>query len=103
MYVSKLTTSFQIGGEISENDVQQPTLELLPATGVPDGSTYSGYSNTTVYLDFLARTAPDNLYPFVSVLPSGGIFVGYYNEARIISEVNFETTKILPNIPASTL
>lgn len=90
-----------VGGEISENNVEQPTLELLPATGVPDTSTYSGYSNTTVYLDFLDKTAPDNLYPFVCVLPSGGIFIGYYNEARILSEVDFSTTKILPNIPGA--
>lgn len=87
---------------MSENNVQQPTVELLPATGVPDSSTHSGYSNTTAYLDFLDRTAPDNLYPFVCVLPSGGIFIGYFNEARILDEVNFSTTKILPNIPVSS-
>jgi hypothetical protein len=34
-----------------------------------------------VYLDFLARTAPFNLYPFICVVPSG-IFIAYYNEAR---------------------
>jgi hypothetical protein len=27
--------------------------------------------------------------------------IGYYNEARIISEVNFETLTVLPNIPGS--
>lgn len=81
--------------------MQQPTLELLPATGVPEEGTYNGYSNTTVYLDFLQQTAPDNLYPFVAVLPSGGIFIGYYNEARILNEVTFATTKTLPNIPGA--
>jgi hypothetical protein len=90
-----------IGGEIGSNDAEQPTLELLPATGVPvGGATISGYSNTTVYLDFLQRTAPFNLYPFVCVVPSG-IFIAYYNEARILDEVTFETIKTLPNMPAA--
>lgn len=70
------------------------------ATGVPDASTASGYSNTTVYLDFLARTAPFNLYPFICVVPSG-IFIAYYNEARILDEVTFETIKTLPNMPGA--
>jgi hypothetical protein len=89
-----------IGGEIGSNDAEQPTLELLPATGVPDAGTVSGYSNTTVYLDFLQRTAPFNLYPFVCVVPSG-IFIAYYNEARILDEKTFETIKTLPNMPAA--
>jgi hypothetical protein len=89
-----------IGGEIGSNAAQQPTLELLPATGVPDTTTVSGYSNTTVYLDFLERTAPFNLYPFVCVVPSG-IFIAYFNEARIIDETTFATKKTLPNMPAA--
>jgi hypothetical protein len=89
-----------IGGEIGSNDAEQPTLELLPATGVPEAGTTSGYSNTTVYLDFLQRTAPFNLYPFVCVVPSG-IFIAYYNEARILDEVTFETIKTLPNMPGA--
>ncbi|KAH8807678.1 hypothetical protein F5884DRAFT_673669, partial [Xylogone sp. PMI_703] len=89
-----------IGGEIGSNDAEQPTLELLPATGVPDSSTYNGYSNTTVYLEFLDQTAPFNLYPYVCVVPSG-IFVAYYNQARILDEVTFQTKKILPQIPAA--
>jgi hypothetical protein len=68
---------------------------------VPANLTISGYSNTTVYLDFLDRTQIDNLYPFVAVLPSGGIFIAYYNEARILDEVTFDTVKTLPNIPVS--
>jgi hypothetical protein len=52
-------------------------------------------------MDFLDRTQPDNLYPFVAVLPTGGIFIGYLNEARILDEVTFKTTKTLPNIPVS--
>lgn len=91
-----------IGGEIGQNAAEQPTLELLPATGVPvpAGTTESGYSNTTKYLDFLDRTAPFNLYPWVTVVPSG-ILIVYYNEVRIIDEVNFNTVKTLPNMPGS--
>jgi hypothetical protein len=92
-----------VGGEIASNAAEQPTLELLPATGVPNPvpNTVSGYSNTTVYLDFLDRTAPFNLYPFICVLPTGGIFIAYYNEARILDEVTFATTRTLPNMPGS--
>ncbi|TVY28312.1 WSC domain-containing protein [Lachnellula hyalina] len=89
-----------VGGEIGQNDAEQPTLELLPATGVPDTSTVSGYSNTTKYLDFLDRTAPFNLYPWITVVPSG-ILIVYYNEVRIIDEVNFNTVKTLPNMPGA--
>jgi Domain of unknown function (DUF1929) len=42
-----------------------------------------------------------NLYPFVAVLPSGGIFAGYYNEARILDENTFATTRTLPNMPGA--
>ncbi|KAE8446083.1 hypothetical protein EG329_012591 [Mollisiaceae sp. DMI_Dod_QoI] len=89
-----------VGGEIGSNAAQQPTLEILPATGVPDSTTVSGYSNTTVYLDFLDRTAPFNLYPFICVVPSG-IFIAYYNEARILDEHTFQTIKTLPNMPGA--
>jgi hypothetical protein len=67
-----------IGGEIGSNNPEQPTLEILPATGVPDARTISGYSNTTVYIDFLQETALFDLYLFVTVVPSG-IFIAYYN------------------------
>lgn len=89
-----------VGGEVGQNAAEQPTLEILPPTGVPDASTTSGYSNTTVYLDFLARTAPFNLYPFIVVVKTG-IFIAYYNEARILDEVTFETITTLPNMPAA--
>jgi hypothetical protein len=89
-----------VGGEIGQNAAEQPTLEILPATGVPDDSTESGYSNTTKYLDFLDWTAPFNLYPWITVVPSGILMV-YYNEARIIDDVNFETIKTLPNMPGA--
>ncbi len=56
-----------IGGETGSNASPQPNLEILPR---PNGG------NTVVELDWLQRTDPNNLYPFVFVLPSGNIFVG---------------------------
>ncbi|KAI0246523.1 copper radical oxidase [Lactifluus subvellereus] len=81
-----------VGGEIGPNAPANPTLEILPR--IPGG-------NTQVFLDWLQRTDPNNLYPFLHVLPSGLIFVGYYNEARLLDPVTFATVKILPNIPGS--
>ncbi|KAF4631378.1 hypothetical protein G7Y89_g6752 [Cudoniella acicularis] len=89
-----------VGGEIGSNDAEQPTLEILPPTGVPDAAASSGYSNTTVYLDFLQETAPFNLYPFICVVPSG-IFIAYYNQARILDANTFETIKQLPQMPGA--
>jgi hypothetical protein len=80
-----------VGGEIGSNGPPVPSLEILPK---PAGG-------TTVFLDFLQRTDPNNLYPFLAVLPSGGILIAYYNEARILDPVTFATTKTLPNIPGS--
>ena len=77
-----------IGGEIGNNGAAEPTLELFPPSGKP------------VYLDFLDRTQPDNLYPFICVIPSG-IFVAYFNEARILDARTFATIKTLPNMPGS--
>jgi hypothetical protein len=79
-----------IGGEEGSNGAPVPTLELLPYTGTPP-----------LYMDWLERTDPNNLYPFVCVLPSGGIFVAYWNEARILDEDTFQTIKTLPNIPGA--
>ena len=56
-----------MGGEIGPNAPANPTLEILPR--IPGG-------DTQVFLDFLGRTDPNNLYPFLYVLPSGLIFVG---------------------------
>ena len=98
-----------MGGETGANAPANPTLEILPR--VPGGS-------TVVFLDWLQRTDPNNLYPFLHVLPSGRIFVGefeasdyptsltetrvgYYNEARILDPVTFTTITVLPNIPGS--
>lgn len=79
-----------VGGENGSNGPPVPTLEILPK---PAGG-------TTVYLEFLNRTDPYNLYPFLHVLPSSGnVFIGYYNEARILNSQTFDTVKTLPNIP----
>jgi hypothetical protein len=56
-----------IGGEIGSNDKAQPNLEILPK---PVGG------DTVIELEWLQRTDPNNLYPFVFVLPSKNIFVG---------------------------
>lgn len=56
-----------IGGETGSNAAPQPNLEILPK---PEGG------DTVVELDWLARTDPNNLYPFVFILPSGKIFIG---------------------------
>ncbi|RDW66140.1 E set [Coleophoma cylindrospora] len=80
-----------MGGEIGSNSAPSPSCEILPP---PAG----GYSK---YLEWLDRTDPDNLYPFMYVMPAGGILVVYYNEARIIDEVTFDTVRTLPNLPGS--
>ncbi|KAL8765596.1 MAG: hypothetical protein Q9209_007378 [Squamulea sp. 1 TL-2023] len=80
-----------VGGEIGSNSAAQPNLEILPR---PPGA-------GVVYCDWLQRTDPNNLYPFLAILPSGGIFVGYYNEARILDPVTFDTIKTLPNMPGA--
>ncbi|KAG6885800.1 hypothetical protein C0993_009560 [Termitomyces sp. T159_Od127] len=81
-----------IGGETGSNASPQPNLEILPK---PAGG------DTVIELDWLARTDPNNLYPFVLVLPSKRLFVGYWNEARILDPVTFDTFKVLPNMPGS--
>ena len=81
-----------VGGESGSNGPPVPTLEILPP---PEGGP------TVLTMDWLERTDPNNLYPFLFVLPSGGIFVVYYNEARILDEVTFDTTRQLPNVPGA--
>ncbi|KAK7924877.1 WSC domain-containing protein [Apiospora marii] len=79
-----------LGGEKGSNAAPEPTLEILPATGTPP-----------LYMDWLERTDPNNLYPFLAVLPSGGIFASYWNEARILDEKTFATIKTFPLMPTS--
>jgi len=76
-----------IGGEVGSNSAAVPSIEVLPATGT-----------APLYMDWLDRTNPNNLYPFCIVLPGGGIFVAYWNEARILDQATFETITTLPNM-----
>ncbi|KAF7291129.1 hypothetical protein MIND_01256100 [Mycena indigotica] len=85
-------TVMVLGGEIGSNDKPEPTVETLPT---PLGG------DTFIFLDWLNRTDPNNLYPFVFILPSGNIFVVYYNEARILDATTFDTIRTLPNAPAA--
>jgi len=82
-----------VGGESGSNAPPVPTLEILP--------TPTGGGSTFLFQDWLNRTDPFNLYPFLFVLPHGGVFVIYYNEARVLDETTFETTRTLPNLPGS--
>ncbi|KAF9879202.1 copper radical oxidase [Colletotrichum karsti] len=81
---------FVIGGEEGSNGRAVPTVEVLPNPG-----------RAPIYMDWLQRTDPNNLYPFVAVLPSENIFVAYWNEARILDKNTFDTVTMLPNIPGS--
>ncbi|KAJ7113154.1 galactose oxidase [Mycena epipterygia] len=85
-------TVMVIGGETGSNASPEPNVEILPT---PEGG------DTVIFLDWLNRTDPNNLYPFVFVLPSGNLFVVYYNEARIIDAGTFDTIQTLPNLPGS--
>ncbi|CRK26406.1 hypothetical protein BN1723_013829 [Verticillium longisporum] len=81
---------FVIGGEEGSNGAAVPTIEVLPYTG-----------RAPLFMDWLERTDPNNLYPFCAVLPSENIFVAYWNEARILDKTTFETLTILPTIPGT--
>ncbi|CCA72580.1 related to glyoxal oxidase precursor [Serendipita indica DSM 11827] len=81
-----------VGGEEGSNGKPVPTLEILPKPA--GGPTY-------LYMDWLFRTDPNNLYPFTYTMPAGGILVIYYNEARILDETTFATIRTLPTIPAA--
>jgi hypothetical protein len=58
-----------VGGINGAGGAANPTLEVLPRT--PGGS-------TVVTFDWLAPTYPNNLYPFLHILPSGRLFVGEF-------------------------
>lgn len=85
-------TVLVIGGQVGSNGAPEPSLELLPK---PAGGP------TWMHLDWLQRTDPNNLYPYVFVLPSQNLFIGYYNEARILNPHTFQTISQLPNIPGA--
>ncbi|KAL8943818.1 MAG: hypothetical protein Q9216_000811 [Gyalolechia sp. 2 TL-2023] len=78
-----------VGGQDGSNGAPVPSLEVLPRVG------------PVIDMEWLRRTDPNNLYPFLYVLPGGGIFVGYYNEARILDPVTFETVRTLPQMPGN--
>lgn len=80
-----------VGGENGPNGAATPSLELLPRQG----------AGVSLFMDFLNETNPNNLYPFLAVLPSGGIFIQYYNQARILDATTFATTKTLPQLPGA--
>ncbi|KAF2100795.1 copper radical oxidase [Rhizodiscina lignyota] len=80
-----------VGGENGSNGPPVPTMEILPP---PE----EGYAK---FASWLNRTDPNNLYPFVCVLPTGGIFVQYYNEAIILDEETLDIVKQLPNVPGT--
>lgn len=80
-----------MGGEDGSNGAPVPSLELLPNPN----------KIAPMYCDYLARTDPFNLYPFLAVMPSGNILVMYYNEARLLDPVSLNTVKTLPNIPGA--
>ena len=81
-----------VGGQEGANVAPIPDLEVLPK---PEGGP------TYLYMDWLQRTDPWNLYPYLWVLPHGDILTIYYNEARILDEVTFETKRVLPNLPGA--
>ncbi|THH31673.1 hypothetical protein EUX98_g2514 [Antrodiella citrinella] len=81
-----------VGGEQGSNGAPEPTIEILPT---PAGG------DTTLFMPWLNATDPNNLYPFLHVLPSGNIFVGYYNQARILNPTTFDTITVLPDMPGS--
>jgi hypothetical protein len=56
-----------MGGTVGAGGPDSATLEIVPQ--IPGGS-------TLMSLDWLENTNPNNLYPFLHILPSGSIFVG---------------------------
>lgn len=80
-----------MGGEDGSNGPPVPNLEVLPT---PAG----GYLK---YCDYLKRTDPYNLYPYMNVLPSGGILIMYYNEGVILDPVTLDPVRNLTKIPGA--
>ncbi len=68
-----------MGGVAGAGGPADATVEILPR--VPGG-------NTKVSLDFLQRTSPNNLYPFVNILPSGRLFVGEFEMNSLTSLID---------------
>ncbi|KAJ2980318.1 hypothetical protein NUW58_g6975 [Xylaria curta] len=81
-----------MGGEDGSDGPMVPSCEILPR---PAGVTKS------TYLDYVKNVEKINSYPFMAVLPSGDIFFAQYNEARLISQTDFSTTRMLPKMPGA--
>ncbi|KAF5021880.1 hypothetical protein F66182_6071 [Fusarium sp. NRRL 66182] len=84
-----------MGGESGSDAPIVPTAEVLPH---PSGVTKS------TYLDYLERAeniGRTNSYPHMAILPSGDIFFTQFNESRIISQVDFQTVRQLPDMPGA--
>ncbi|SCO42989.1 related to glyoxal oxidase precursor [Fusarium fujikuroi] len=82
-----------MGGESGSDAPIVPSAEVLPH---PAGVTKS------TYLDYLERAeniGRTNSYPHMAILPSGGIFFTQFNESRILSQVDFQSIKKLPDMP----
>ena len=67
-----------MGGETGEGGTTSATLEILPR--IPGG-------DTVMSLDWLSSTNPNNLYPFLHILPSGLIFVGSFGPLDFLPRI----------------
>ncbi|KAK8094955.1 fungistatic metabolite [Apiospora hydei] len=81
-----------MGGEDGSDGPMVPSAEVVPK---PAGVTAS------THLDYLANVEKVNSYPFVAVMPSGNMFFAQYNEARLISQVDFHSVRSLPKMPGA--
>ncbi|KAI1735018.1 copper radical oxidase [Xylaria scruposa] len=81
-----------MGGESGSDGPVVPSCEILPR---PAGVTKS------LYLDYIENVEKINSYPFLAVLPSGNIFFAQFNEARLISQTDFSTIRMLPQMPGA--
>ncbi|KAL2210725.1 hypothetical protein CC79DRAFT_527896 [Sarocladium strictum] len=84
-----------MGGESGSDAPIVPSAEVLPH---PPGVTES------TYIDYLARAEAigrTNSYPHMAIMPSGNIFFTQFNESRLISQVDFQTVRKLPDMPGS--
>jgi Domain of unknown function (DUF1929)/Glyoxal oxidase N-terminus len=78
-----------VGGEQGSNGAPEPSIEILPNGGPP------------IDMPWLAATDPLNLYPFIVVLPSGGVFVMFFNQALKLDEGSYATIQTYPMMPGS--